>query len=237
VLRVWHMGGSFEQTLEGHTGGIYCLAQGGAAPSGAPFIFSGGDDCGVKTWQFGESQTFEPVIELTGHASVIQAMKVAGNTLLSAERNGLVIMWDLSSGQKSGEMPTAHGAPLMALWIEDTFLFTAALDGKVKVWDSNLAMVHEHQVTNRNNQPSGVTSIVMVSEGSAEAGGAAEMVLVTACDDVALKLWRMPGFDKRGILASREGHQDVVRCMAKGPGNTFFSGGMDFSICAWEFGQ
>lgn len=60
-------------------------------------------------------------------------------------------------------------------------------------------------------------------------------VLVTACDDKALKLWMMPSFDKRGILASRVGHSDVARCLAKGPGNSFFSGAMDNSIIVWEF--
>ena len=60
-------------------------------------------------------------------------------------------------------------------------------------------------------------------------------VLVTACDDKALKLWMMPTFDKRGILASRAGHSDVARCLAKGPGNSFFSGAMDNTIIVWEF--
>jgi len=46
-------------------------------------------------------------------------------------------------------------------------------------------------------------------------------VLVTACDDKALKMWAMPSFDKRGIIASRVGHADCVRCLAKGPGPHF----------------
>ena len=33
----------FEQALEGHQGGIFCLAQ------AATYLFSGGDDMGVKT--------------------------------------------------------------------------------------------------------------------------------------------------------------------------------------------
>ena len=60
-------------------------------------------------------------------------------------------------------------------------------------------------------------------------------VLITACDDNALKLWMMPTFDKRGILASRVGHSDLTRCMARGPGNSFFTGAMDNTIIVWEF--
>eukprot|EP00962_Isochrysis_galbana_P041063 scaffold14986_cov46-Isochrysis_galbana.AAC.2 len=62
-----------------------------------------------------------------------------------------------------------------------------------------------------------------------------EQVLLTACDDQAIKMWRLPSFEKRGIIATRAGHGDVVRCLAKGPGNSFFSGSMDKSIMVWEF--
>ena len=53
----------------------------------------------------------------------------------------------------------------------------------------------------------------------------------------ALKLWKMPTFDRRGIIASRGGHQKVVRCLAKGPGNSFFSAGIAHIINVWEFGM
>ena len=87
-------------------------------------------------------------------------------------------------------------------------------------------------VTNQNNQPSGIVSMITVPEATAQGESS---VLVTACDDKALKLWMMPTFDKRGILASRVGHADVVRCLARGPGNSFFSAGMDSVIIVWEF--
>jgi WD40 repeat protein len=50
-------------------------------------------------------------------------------------------------------------------------------------------------------------------------------------------MWRLPSFEKRGIIATRAGHADVVRCLAKGPGNSFFSGSMDKLIMVWEFMQ
>jgi WD40 repeat protein len=36
VVHVWHMANGFEQTLEGHQGTVWCLAQGGA------YLFSAG---------------------------------------------------------------------------------------------------------------------------------------------------------------------------------------------------
>ena len=69
-------------------------------------------------------------------------------------------------------------------------------------------------MTSRHNQPSGITALLLTNEAGKE-GAPGEPVLVTACNDCALKLWRMPGFEKRGILAARVGHSDIVRCLAK----------------------
>jgi hypothetical protein len=66
----------------------------------------------------------------------------------------------------------------------------------------------------RHNQPSGITALLLTNEAGKD-GSAGEPVLVTACNDCALKLWRMPGFEKRGILAARVGHSDIVRCLAR----------------------
>uniref|UniRef100_A0A7S3T905 Uncharacterized protein n=1 Tax=Emiliania huxleyi TaxID=2903 RepID=A0A7S3T905_EMIHU len=229
VVRVWHMGNGFEQTLEGHQGSIWCLAQGGA------YLFSAGDDMGVKTWQFAESPAgFAPVVELKGHQAPIQVMKTAANILLSADRNGAVCLWDLASGSLTLQIATEHTNLLMAMWVEESHLFTAALDGHVKVWSPTGELLHDHTVTNQHGHPSGVTAMAVVSEPTA-GGEEGDQVLLTACDDQAIKMWRMPTFDKRGILATRIGHSDVVRCLAKGPGHSFFSGAMDKNVLVWEF--
>ncbi len=41
AVRVWQVDTSFEQTLQGHAGTIFCLEQGGS------YLFSGGEDMGV----------------------------------------------------------------------------------------------------------------------------------------------------------------------------------------------
>ena len=216
----------FEQSLEGHVGSIFCLAQGGS------YLFSGGDDTGIKTWQF-ENERFAPLTELQGHQQPVQAMKTT-DVLITADRGGTVAKWSLTQGTVLATFPTSHTSHLMALWVEDSFLFTAALDGHVKIWDMDGNLQYDQLVTNQNNAPSGVAAMIVVPEVTAQGESS---VLVTACDDKALKLWMMPTFDKRGILASRVGHSDVARCMARGPGNSFFSGAMDNSIIVWEFTQ
>lgn len=64
VVRVWHMDNGFEQTLEGHQGSIFTLAQGGA------YLFSGGDDMGVKTWQASRSRARVACSAHTQHSAL-----------------------------------------------------------------------------------------------------------------------------------------------------------------------
>ena len=78
-------------------------------------------------------------------------MKVAGNMLLSADRTGTVIMWDVTTGSATLSITTGHTDILMALWVEDSYLFTASLDGRVKVWNAEGEMLHEQGVTNQHN--------------------------------------------------------------------------------------
>lgn len=120
----------FEQSLEGHIGGIYCMAQGGS------YLFSGGDDMGVKTWQYATDR-FEPLTELKGHQAPVQVMKTTATSLVSADRGGTVAKWDVTNGALQSTIQTNHANHLMAMWVEEDFLFTAALDGHVKVWDKD----------------------------------------------------------------------------------------------------
>ena len=130
------MDSGFEQVLEGHQGSIFCLAQGGA------YLFSGGEDMGVKTWQFSNDK-FEPLTELKGHTHPIQQMKTTGSMLISADRGGTVVMWDLTAGQVVRTFATGHTNFVTALWVEESYLFTGALDGLIRVWDAEGNMQYE----------------------------------------------------------------------------------------------
>ena len=71
---------------------------------------------------------------------------------------------------------TGHTNALCAIWLEESYLFTAALDGHVKVWDGNGGQLWDHIITNQQNEPSGVAALLVVPEGESN-------VMVTACDD------------------------------------------------------
>merc|ERR1712054_15491 len=98
------MDSGFQQMLEGHRGAIYCLAQGGA------YLFSGGEDAGVKTWHY-VNERFEPLAELRSHTAPVQAIRSVGTTLVTADRSGQVGMWSLeaeTAGQLTRSFSTGH---------------------------------------------------------------------------------------------------------------------------------
>ena len=86
--------------------------------------------------------------------------------------------------------------------LEEQYLCTAALDGHVKVWEASGKQLYDHVVTDKGGNPSPVTALVQVTENT-PAGESS--VIVTACDDKALKLWTLPTFDRRGILTQSQG--------------------------------
>ena len=93
----------------------------------------------IKLWQYqdGTPGSFQPCIELKGHGACIQDMKVAGSdVLISADRGGTVATWGFGESNASQTplqvFQTSH-QNLMAVWVDDAILFTAGLDGHVKV--------------------------------------------------------------------------------------------------------
>jgi len=241
LVRVWQVETGGDQSLQGHMGTVFCLEQGGS------YLFSGGEDLGLKVWQYSEAPavpgapstlgSFVPAIELKGHQACIQDMKVTGGSaeraadvLISADRGGTVALWGFGEANASPNplkvFQTGHNN-LMGIWLEAEIMFTAGLDGHVKVWDGQGTQLYDHVCLGQQGGESGVTALAVVPDQ-------ADGVMVTACQDKAIKLWQMPKFSKRGILGYKAGHTDVVRCIAKGPGNSFFTGSMDKTICVWE---
>ena len=80
--------------------------------------------------------------------------------------------------QQTNAIATGHTSIVTSLWVEDSYLFTGALDGVVKVWDPAGQMLFEQGVTNAQNQPSGITAMLVTTDASGS-----DSVLVTACND------------------------------------------------------
>ena len=101
----------------------------------------------VKVWRYEDvpagSGSFSLLIELKGHRTCIQAMKVRGgaldvhaDVLISADRGGTVALWGFGETNASPNPLSVFltgQANLMSIWVDETSsLFTAGLDGHIK---------------------------------------------------------------------------------------------------------
>jgi WD40 repeat protein len=226
VVRIWNMETSSQQDLLGHEGPIFAITQGNG------MLFSAGHDAGIRCWKMDPStMQFALVGVLQGHTAAVQCVQVQGATLFSCARDNTIKQWDLTTGQGVLSIPTGHTEFMMSLKLHETHLFSAGLDGSVFVYDTTkaLAKVFSHVVTNRDRAPSPVTAMEICSDSAGSA------ILVVACSDNAMKLWEVPSFDRRGILLGHQGHSQPCRALCLGPGNSFFSAGMDTAVKVWEF--
>lgn len=130
---------------------------------------------------------------------------------------------------------------------------------------NNLATEFSYTVTNREKGPSPVTAIEIQSDPAGNAiliascsDNAIKLCEVRAqfaasggedvntgmrqaspprCLRLAARcVWpdaaQVPNFERRGIIL---GHTQPCRALCLGPGNSFFSGGMDTTVKVWEF--
>ena len=114
--------------------------------------------------------------------TTVDGSEGAAGVLISAHRGGQVHMWALDTGSPLSVINTGHSNALFAIWLEESYLYTAALDGHIKVWDSAGGQLWDQVVTNQQNDPSGIVSLLVVPEGESS-------VMVTACDDNGTPPW------------------------------------------------
>jgi len=83
---------------------------------------------------------------LIGHTVGVTAVRLSGRSVVSGDRGGNLLLWDLgrspqslpwspASGELVSAFPDAHNSPVVAIRINEHFLVTAAEDCPIKVWD------------------------------------------------------------------------------------------------------
>eukprot|EP00884_Botryococcus_braunii_P003658 jgi/Botrbrau1/13293/Bobra.27_2s0013.1 len=208
IIKVYNTSTSAESELRGHTGAVLCLA----AAEG--LLFSGGQDKSIKVWKYdNDSQTFNPLVELTEHTAPVQSLMVISNLLFSADWSGCVKAWDMSTGKCVQTILRAHDTVIMGMLSWENCLLTSALDGNVRVWvptenpvegqvvDPTPAYQHpvedefEMQGKRRNQEFGGVLALM----GSVDTANR-PVLMVSHSDDNIVRLYDLPSFSDRGHL-------------------------------------
>ena len=163
--------------LEGPTSPVQCMTTVEGGESSAGLLISAHRGGTIHMWDLSSGA---PTTGTDGSAQEAESHAVSSTR--KSPRTSLRARTEVtecplpSANPPPSAINTGHTNALCAIWLEESYLFTAALDGHVKVWDGNGGQLWDHIITNQQNEPSGVAALLVVPEGESN-------VMVTACDD------------------------------------------------------
>jgi len=134
---VWPAHGTVCQTLEGHSASVSQIR----VDPGSGLAVSCSYDKSVKVWDV-ESSRPRLASSLEGHAAPVLELEAGpSGALVSGDRSGNVLVWDLGSGRHSWPMKNVHRGHITSLawWCDggggaDVFL-SGGQDGCLRAWD------------------------------------------------------------------------------------------------------
>lgn len=218
-IRIWPLYELREDTVivfEGHEADISSLA---LDPTDS-YILSGSVDCCIKIWDL-EKKLMEAKTYI-GHSDLILDIKLAGNMMISGDREGNTVVWYLNSNKKIDIQPDeADCINCVAVVVEESLALTGSEYGGIKIWDiEKLSVIGEfdHKDSIR----------CMITDHLQER-------LISGGDDCTIKVWGIAQGRLQGNLRGHEGH---VYCLSLHENNYLLaSGSEDCTVRLWNIEQ
>ncbi|GAX74024.1 hypothetical protein CEUSTIGMA_g1474.t1 [Chlamydomonas eustigma] len=212
VISVWNMSNGQNHHLPGHQGQILCLHIAGG------MLFSGGQDYKIRVWSFNaQTNIFSPQAEIGqdkgGHAAPIHSFQSVGSFLFSADRLGVIKVWDLSSGALAQTI-NAHESAISQMLVWENFLLSGSLDSHVKIWEiqeqprpdfvinttPTFDFTKEIEEGSQFRRPRGEEpDKVITMTGTLDAAGT-PILVIAFLNENYLRLYELPTFTSRGTL-------------------------------------
>ncbi len=258
VLKIWDLEKGHENTLEGHTDSIRCIA---VTPDGRRLV-SGSEDKTLKVW---DSESGTELFTLIGHTEPVGSLALTpdGSWAVSASGQGKILkLWDLEGGAELGTLE-GHTSYIndLALSPDGNQVISASSDGSLKLWNVDLGF--EQALPCQHTDA--VHGVAVARDGSRAISGAFDGVLkvwdlksftesamlhghthgildldisadgrraVTASVDRTVKVWDL---ERGKELFTLSGHDGIVRGVAITPdGRRAISAGDDRALVLWD---
>ncbi|XP_066540306.1 cilia- and flagella-associated protein 337-like isoform X2 [Hoplias malabaricus] len=148
--------------------------------------------------------------------------------VISSDASSAVTCWLMDTGQKFRQFSRCHGnaeISAMALDVTQTRLFTAGMDGVVKVWDFN---GHCHHILNAGRGQNVKISQILLLKGTVLVVGWERMITVFRLNSFSQYVVA-PSEWKGGVQ-----HRDDILCAAFIPDQTLVTGSRDGEIIVWN---
>eukprot|EP00941_MAST-03F_sp_MAST-3F-sp1_P004419 g4419.t1 len=227
-LLLWSARGCIATELNGHRGSISFVH----SNTTGDYAISGGYDKTVRIWNIGGRNASESC-SLVGHKGSVLCAAWDQGAVLSGDRSGDAVLWDLTVGSSVRHFSGHRGhVTSCALYAEagvssSTMCLTGGQDGRVRVWDPRAqrpaAIVIEAHTT-KDGGTGAVSDICATKVGDNDLGHIGGNVVVTAGADKTIRV-----LDPRGSFAPRarfDHHRDFIYSL-KVAGSLAISGGGD----------
>ncbi|KAK3220812.1 hypothetical protein Dsin_014782 [Dipteronia sinensis] len=217
--QAWNTQTNTDLSLTGPVGHVYALAVGN------DLLFAGTQDGAILAWKFNAATNgFEPAASLAGHNMSVVSLVVGANRLYSGSMDHSIRVWNLENLQCI-QILTEHTSVVMSLLCWEQFLLSCSLDQTIKVWvateSGNLEVTYTHE------EEHGVLTLCGMPDSEAKP------VLLSACNDNAVRFYDLPAFTERGkIFAKQE-----IRSIQLGPGGLFFTGDGTGQVKVWQWSK
>lgn len=252
TIKIWDWElGDLERTIKSHTRAVLDVDYGG--PRGGVLLASCSSDLTIKLWD--PADEYKNIRTLLGHDHSVNSVRFipsgaavppsSGNLLVSASRDKVLKIWDVTTGYC---VKTLQGH---AGWVRDVcpsldgrFLLSTGDDMTARLWDisvsnpeNKLTMVgHEHFNECCALAPPASYQYLAPLAGMKKpppASSTAEF-MATGSRDKTIKLW-----DARGTcLMTLKGHDNWVRALGFHPGGKYlFSVSDDKTLRCWDLSQ
>lgn len=213
TLKTWKLAGGREVlTFSGHTGWVYCVADGRR-------VISGSTDTTLELWELRTGKTLQT---FRGHSESVEAVALMpdGERILSASFDRTVKLWELASGRQLRTFTGHHqGLTGIAVTPNGERILASCSDETVKVWD----VASGTKLRSFKGHCGYVKAVAITPDGN---------LAVSASYDHTLKVWDLAsGRDVRTLI----GHTDYVNALALMPdGKRAVSASSDQTVRLWD---
>jgi platelet-activating factor acetylhydrolase IB subunit alpha len=252
TIKIWDWElGDLERTIKGHTRAVLDVDYGG--PRGGILLASCSSDLSIKLWD--PADEYKNIRTLLGHDHSVSAVRFipsgdsvapsSGNLLVSASRDKVLLIWDVTTGYCVKKIQGHTG------WIRDVcpsfdgrFLLSTGDDMTARLWDisfsnpqNTLTMVG-HENFNECCAFAPPTSYQYLASLAGlkklpPARSAAEF-MATGSRDKTIKLWNAHGTCLKTLI----GHDNWVRALVFHPGGKYLlSVSDDKTLRCWDLSQ
>jgi len=129
-----------QKTLQGHVGGVYCLAH----SLGENQFYSGGSDGHLVTWNPLHSNTGKVIAKMEDAVFSIHADLTSGNIYVGT-KSGFLFKVNPDENPSARKM-VFHQSSIYSLLKVEEYLYAFSADGVISVWSENMDLIKAIQV-------------------------------------------------------------------------------------------